>query len=284
MSEKSKTGKPWTARRIHLWIGVILAVPMTLMAITGILIAMRSVTHIQVPMRWLGAETIPDRLPINVFAQGPDGAAWIGNAQGLFRVAGGEARLTPHFEGQEVVGLAFPVGATTPVVATRMAVWAESDGGWSPTRRGRVRQLTTLPDGKVLTVAGGRGELADGKPFVTSNGRDWAPYQPALQANMALPPLDDPKVALHQAMRELHSGAWFLGKGPGEMIWSNLMGWVLAGLSLTGLWIWLKAERVKARKRVAAAVPVAAPVAVPVAARVPSRSQSPAPVSAATEG
>ena len=259
MKDKAKTAKPWTARRIHLWIGVILAIPMTLMAVSGILIAMRSVTHVQIPMRWLGAETIPERLPINAFIHGPDGAAWIGNAQGLFRVADGRARPTPHFDGQEVVGLAFPVGAASPIVATRMAVWAESGGQWTPTKRGRVRQLSVLPDGRVLTVAGGRGEMADGKPFVTADGRDWIPFQPALQANMALPALEDPKVALHQAMRELHSGAYFFGKGPGEMVWSNLMGWVLASLSLTGLWIWLKAERVKARKRVAALSPGAGP-------------------------
>lgn len=244
--------KPWTARRIHLWIGVILAIPMTLMAITGILIAMRSVTHIQIPMRWLGAETIPDRLPINAFVQGPDGAAWIGNAQGLYRVADGRAEAVPHFDGQEVVGLAFPAGAVLPVVATRMAVWVEGGGQWAPARRGRVRQLTTLPDGRVLAIAGGRGEMADGKPFVSADGKDWTPYAPALRANMALPQLNDPKVALHQAMRELHSGAWFFGKGPGEMVWSNILGWVLTGLSLTGLWIWLKTERVKARKRLAA--------------------------------
>jgi uncharacterized membrane protein YciS (DUF1049 family) len=34
------------------------------------------------------------------------------------------------------------------------------------------------------------------------------------------------------------------------MIWSNLLGLVLASLSLTGLWMWLKVERQKAIKRV----------------------------------
>jgi hypothetical protein len=271
MSNSNSGKKPWTARRIHLWIGVILAVPMTLMAITGILIAMRSVTHIQIPMRWLGAESIPERLPINAFVQGPDGAAWIGNAQGLYRIAEGKAEPVPHFDGQEVVGLAFPAGAALPIVATRMAVWAEGDGRWTPTKRGRVRQLTTLPDGRVLTVAGGRGEMADGRPFVSADGVEWTPFAPALRANMALPLLDDPKVALHQAMRELHSGAYFFGKGPGEMVWSNLLGWVLAGLSLTGLWIWLKAERVKARKRSAAAAPASSPS--PVSASVSAAAE-----------
>jgi uncharacterized membrane protein YciS (DUF1049 family) len=51
-------------------------------------------------------------------------------------------------------------------------------------------------------------------------------------------------------LREIHSGAYWFGKGIGEMIWSNILGLVLASLSLTGLWMWLKVERQKAIKRV----------------------------------
>ena len=70
-----------------------------------------------------------------------------------------------------------------------------------------------------------------------------------MQANKLLPPLSDPKVALHQFMRELHSGAYFLGKGPGERTWSAVVGSVLALLSLTGLWMWVRVERQKAHER-----------------------------------
>ncbi len=255
---KHKT-KPWTARRIHLWIGIILAVPMALMAISGTLISMRSVSNVTVPLNWLGAETVPDRLPINAFAQAGDGSTWIGNAQGLWRVAGTDAMPVHAFDGQEVIGLAFTTGANVPVVATRMAVWQKQGEQWVPSRRGRVRQLSTLPDGRVLAILGGRGEMADGKPFVTSDGADWQPFGPAMKANAQLPRLENPQVALHQVMREFHSGAFFFGKGPGEMIWSNLLGWVLTALTLTGLWMWLKAERVKARKRVAKLGPEPAP-------------------------
>lgn len=41
--------------------------------------------------------------------------------------------------------------------------------------------------------------------------------------------------------------AFFFGKGPGEMAWSNVMGWVLVLLSLTGLWMWVKRERERRR-------------------------------------
>lgn len=243
--------KPWTARRIHLWISILLAIPMALMAISGVLISMRSISTVSVPSSWLGAETTPERLPINAFGQAADGAYWIGNAHGLYRIAGAEARHVTDLGGQEVIALAFRSGASVPVVASRMAVWEEAEGKWSPARRGRVRQLSTLPDGRIFTVAGGRGELADGKPFVSDKPGEWQPHKSALKANVQLPKLENPRTTLHHFMRELHSGAFFFGKGPGEMVWSNILGWILMTLTLTGLWMWLKAERVKARKRVA---------------------------------
>lgn len=239
--------KPWTARRIHLWMAIILAIPMTLMAVSGIMIAMRSVTHIQVPMSWMGAETTPERLPITAFAQTADGTTWIGNAQGLNAIQGDQVKVLEHFKGQEIVGVVALDTRATPIVATRMAIWAEVGGEWTAVRRGRVRQLVPLAGGGVLGISGGRGEMADGKPFFTKDGEDWQPYGPAMRANKQLPKLDDPKVALHQFMRELHSGAYFFGKGTGEMAWSNLMGWVLVLLSLTGLWMWVKRERERYR-------------------------------------
>ncbi len=245
----NKTKRPWTARRIHMWVAVILAIPFVLMAVSGILIAMRSVANIPVPMKWLGAESVPERLPIMAYLEGGDGTRWIGNANGLTAVRAGAAQVVPNFDGQEIVGLAALAGKSSPVVATRMAVWTEVDGVWQAVKRGRVRQISQLSDGRVLVIAGGRGEMADGKPMVSRDGATWAPYMPAMQANQQLPKLDAPSVALHQFMRELHSGAFFFGKGPGEMIWSNLMGWILILLSLTGLWMWFKRERQKATER-----------------------------------
>jgi uncharacterized iron-regulated membrane protein len=254
----SQPRKPWTARRIHLWVAVILAIPMTLMAVSGILIAMRSVTHIQVPMSWMGAEKAPERLPITAFAQTADGTTWIGNAQGLNAIQGDQVKVLEHFQGQEIVGVAALGGNSTPIVATRMAIWAEVGGEWTAVRRGRVRQLVPLADGGVLAISGGRGEMADSKPFFTKDGENWQPYGPAMKANKQLPKLEDPKVALHQFMRELHSGAFFFGKGPGEMAWSNVMGWVLVLLSLTGLWMWVKRERERRRTVASALAPTPA--------------------------
>jgi hypothetical protein len=247
--------KPWTARRIHLWVAVILAIPMTLIAVSGVLIAMRSVSTVQVPMSWLGAEAVPDHLPISAYLEMPNGVAWIGNAQGLNRIQGGQTQGVAAFAGQEIVALALLPDHPMPVVATKMAVWTEQGGVWQAGLRGRVRQLTTLSDGQVLAIAGGRGEMAFGRAMATRDGAEWKVYGRAMKANKTLPALENPTVSLHQWMRELHSGAYFFGKGPGEMVWSNVFGWVLTLLALTGLWMWWQVERRKARER-EEAVPV----------------------------
>jgi len=245
-----RKAKRWTARRIHYWISIILAIPMALVAASGILISMRSVSHATVPLSWLRSETTPQQFPITAFAQTDDGAVWIGNAQGLYRVSANQTEEVSQFIGQEIIALAVRKKEDQPIVATRMAVWEKVDQQWVPVHRGRVRQLSILSDGTVFTIVGGRGEFADGKPFVSKDPRAWQSYELAQRANAQLPRLENPRVPLHQMMRELHSGAFLLGKGPGEMLWSNILGWVLLSLILTGLWMWLKMERIKADRRV----------------------------------
>lgn len=236
-----KNKKLWTLRRIHFWIGTILALPFLLMALSGVFISMRSVTNIKVPLSWSGAEKVPEHLPVMAYLETTKDTAWVGNAQGLHKVSNGISEEVAHFSGQEIMYLAALPNKPLPLVATRMAVWSPTPGGeWKPLIRGRVRQLSSLSDGRVLAIAGGRGEMADGKPMATSDGMHWDPYMPAMKANRTLPVLENPKIALHQWMRELHSGAYFFGKGIGEMIWSNILGWILTALVLTGLWMWVK--------------------------------------------
>jgi hypothetical protein len=242
--------KPWTARRMHLWAAVILALPFMAMAISGILISMRSVTHITVPMSWMASETVPERLPFMSYLETSNGQVWIGNAQGLTRIEQNETEPVAQFSGQEVVALAQVGDQPWPIVATRMAVWVRADdGSWNAVKRGRVRQLLRMTDGRVLAIVGGRGEMADGKPWITGDGRKWEIHKLAMMSNKQLPKLENPSVALHQFMRSIHSGAFVWGKGLGEMAWSNVMGWVLIALCLTGLWMWFVREKQRADER-----------------------------------
>ncbi|MBP6748564.1 MAG: PepSY domain-containing protein [Xanthomonadaceae bacterium] len=240
---------PWTARRIHLWVSIALSLVFLLIAISGAVIGARSALDARVPMRWMSSETIPDRLPVTAYAEMPDGSIWIGNGQGLHRIADGKAERIDRFRGKEILALAAAADNTTPIVATKMVLWSRHAGEWKEVKRGRLRQLSTLSDGSVLAIVGGRGEMANGKPFMTRDGSEWRPYRPAIAANAHLPPLVDPTVDLQMFMRELHSGAYFFGKGRGEIVWSLITGLVLVLLCLTGLWMWGRREWARARNR-----------------------------------
>jgi hypothetical protein len=238
----AKQHKLWNLRKIHLWIGIIVAIPLILIAITGFLISARSVMNISIPMSWTGKEAI-ERLPLTAFTQTKDGTAWIGNSQGLYSIQNDNVIKIPDFEGQEIVALVSLYEFLEPIVATKMAIWHYQNNKWTAVKRGRVRELLILSDGSVLGISGGIGELADSKPFITKDGVTWQPYILAMKANEQLPKIDNPKIPLHQFMREIHSGVYFFGKGSGEIIWNGFFGFIILVVSFSGLLIWYKRKR-----------------------------------------
>lgn len=233
--------KQLTSRRLHLWLALLILVPLLVMSVSGIVIALRgAMPPISVPLSWMGAEKLPSSLPMTAFVETTDGKVWIGTAQGVSSVADGKVLSLDAFKGQEIVALAQLNNHPSPIVATKMAVWVLQDGAWVAMQRGRVRMLSRLTNGSVLAIVGGRGEFADGKPLITDDGVHWKPYQTAIQANSQMPPLTDPSVALHMFMRELHSGAYFFGKGLGEWLYSGAIGILLMVLLITGMMMAIK--------------------------------------------
>lgn len=149
----------------------------------------------------------------------------------------------PHFAGQEIVGLAAFSVSHAPVVATKMAIRVESgtilEGRYL---RGRVRQRRAgWPRYWRLRVAVARWPQADhGHAELAWTG---TVYGRAMQANKSLPALEHP-VALHQFMRELHSGAYFIWQRPGNGLERSLG--VVDCACPDGLWMWWKIQQQKA--------------------------------------
>lgn len=229
-------------RRIHFWLSVAVAIPLLIVAISGIFIGLRgAMPTITVPLSWMGNKDIPETLPMTTFLQDSHQTIWIGNAQGLSKIQQDQVTSLPVFQGQEIVSVAQFSDNSTPIVATKMAVWVNTEGKWSPPLKGRVRMLSRLPNGNVLAIVGGRGEFANGQPMITEDGVNWHTYQIAVSSNQLMPPLTDGKIPLHMFMRELHSGAYFVGKGLGEWIYNSFMGVMLIILIITGFVMWLKA-------------------------------------------
>jgi len=241
----------WSARRVHRVVAWLVSMPILVVAITGLLFALRGpwIMDLRVPVGWLAGYTPVTMLPIQAIAESNGGVLWVGTSEGLWRTGDGKSEREPSFVGQDVIGLATAKDGRL-IVATRMAVWAEQDGAWTAKLRGRVRQLTRLPDGSVLAIAGGRGEAAVGKPMVTMDGRQWDPYPVEARGSGFPAPNDDRRVPLAQLLRDIHSGAAFFGV-EGARWWSLALGWILVLLALTGLWLWRNHERMGSTQRAA---------------------------------
>ncbi|MGE3512939.1 MAG: PepSY domain-containing protein [Vicinamibacterales bacterium] len=238
-----------TARKVHTWVGVALAVPMTLIAVTGMLLGFRGpdIMRITVPARWVPGYANASQRQVMAFFRDTSGTSWIGTDDGLWTMANRKLLPVEHFGGQRVVAI---VGgpAGTPIVGTVNGVWSLVNGTWQVGPRGRLHTLSTQADGSVVAVSGGRTELSATRPMISRDGVTWEMLRPAMMASKMLPPIDDPRVSLTALARDLHTGGTFFGRS-GEIWWDNILGGVLAAIGLTGLWIWLKNERRKVQVR-----------------------------------
>ena len=245
--------KPWTARRIHLWLAVILAMPLLLTAVTGVILGFRGPPAMGagIPAKWIPGKELDVPPQVTAYLVARDGSQWVGTMTGLWHIKDNQPQAVPQFAGSEVVALAPIAASEAPVVGLKMAVWAMQDGKWQAAQqRGRVRSLVGLPDGTAFAIVGGKGDTAESKPFTSTDGVTWQPAHPVNQAVAQLPLQADYNVPLVQLARELHTGAIFVGR-EGEKWWNTVLGVVLSILGLSGLLMWLRTERRKAQAKAA---------------------------------
>jgi hypothetical protein len=232
------TGRALHARRIHLWIALTLVLPLWVMSVTGALMSWRSVLAVQVPAAWLGSGAAMRQAAVNAVWAGRDGTVWIGRGQGLAHVTNGESQAIGEFRGLEVLALVADPRHDTPLILTRDGVWARGVSGWTLTYKGRVRQLSSQVDGSALVLTMARGDTSGQQTYVSHDGVHWA-SDSTLLAALDRSPIDDaPTVPLNQLVKEIHSGAYLLGRGPGEMAWGSLLSSGLALVMSAGLWVW----------------------------------------------
>lgn len=240
-----------SARKVHTWIGIALAVPMTLIAVTGMMLGYRGpdIMQMTLPAKWVPGYAAAGQRQVSSFYRDANSTFWIGTDDGLWTMSNKVLTPVQQFAGQRVIAIAGgPAG--TPIVGTVNGVWSLVNGKWQVGVRGKLHTLATQADGSIVAVSGGRTELAATRPMISRDGVTWEPLRPAMMASKMLPPIDNPRVSLTALARDLHTGGTFFGRS-GELWWDNILGGVLAAIGLTGIWIWLKNERRKVQVRAA---------------------------------
>jgi hypothetical protein len=233
------------ARRWHTWLGVILALPILVVALTAVFMAHRKVLGTdQVNVAaWLpgyhrqgGAGERPD-VRSTFIDRG--GRVWLGTQEGLFAVQGGQVKRVASLGLTPV--RAFAESDSTLMVAARNGVWQRDGERWSRVLQGEAWSLVVLADGRFLAV------MRDQAPQWSRDGKLWRPDPAIGQALDALSrrPADG-AITLSRLIRDLHTGEALLGK-KWEWVWIDVLGVALATLALTGLWMWRLTQKRKAQ-------------------------------------
>jgi hypothetical protein len=213
----------WLHRRLVL----LLALPLLLLTLSGLLIESRHFAEVQVPMSWMFRQS-PDLLPVTHFLPLPDGSTWIGTPRGLLHVdpvKPNQIHSESAFAGLEITALARLRDQPFPIVATQTALWSRSaEGPWEMRLRGRVHQLSLQDNGELLLILGGTQDLSETRAMRSCDGISWLPHPAAQQAARSMPALQQPTVGLHQFATELHNGSFLFGHGTSGRIWTLLLG------------------------------------------------------------
>jgi len=230
---------PRSARSIHLWVSVLLALPMLIVALTAILIAhdkALGLKEIQLPAAWVPGGAKAEEAELRAYWPLGD-AAYLGGKGGLLRQQGAALQPVEGLRGDVRALLGLADG--TVLAAGQRGLYRVQGLQAERLLRGDFWTLSRQPDGSLLAVGK---EGKDGLALRSTDGQDWQPtLAPELQQLAALQPAPQ-TVSLGKLVMDLHTGKAFFGKRY-EWIWIDLLGATLALLGLTGLWMWWRAQR-----------------------------------------
>lgn len=227
----------------HRRLGIALALPLLLAGSTALLLAhgkALGLRNISVDAGWLPGyrQTSPD-VELRGYLAIAGGKSLVATKNGLFQFSAnsGEVQTAP------VPGI--PTGeirllTTTPggpVAIAKGGLYRETPGGWQRLLAGDILGLSLAADGSLTAALRDSGLLES-----HDDGASWHPV--VLPA--ALPLVTEP-LTLARLVRDLHTGAAFLGKR-GEWLWIDLLGAVLLCLGLTGFYLWAQGRLKRATK------------------------------------
>lgn len=238
----------FNSRSWHIWVSVILSLPILIVAVTAVFIAHKKslgTEEVKVAADWLPgyrgeAAKAQKNEPRAGFVDAA-GNAWIGTNGGLYRVVDGQPQAVEALAGTQL--RAFAEAPWGLVAAAKNGVWLRAgDGEWRRAYKGDAWSAIAQPDGSVVVALKDKGLLR------SADGRDWQP-DARLAAAVAVLPMESTAatetITLGKLVMDLHTGKAFFGKD-GEWIWIDLVGLAMSLLALTGVYMWWRAERRKA--------------------------------------
>ncbi|PKM24849.1 MAG: hypothetical protein CVV09_12095 [Gammaproteobacteria bacterium HGW-Gammaproteobacteria-13] len=220
-----------SSRQIHLWSGVLLALPMFIVGVTAIFLAHEKSLGIKdMPISWLSMP-MEKELELRSVTQTTDGRLWLGSQQGLFVQ---QADAAPQRQADVEVRQLMSEGDNL-WVASKLGLYQLQGDDLTLRLEGDVHGITRLADGQLMASVRDIGALQsrDGLSWNAWAGND---ALLAAQGEVAKP------YTIGKLVMDMHTGKAFFGKS-GEWVWIDVLGFILALLGLTGVWVWWQSRR-----------------------------------------
>lgn len=227
------------ARQWHLWVGLVLALPMLIVGITAVFIAHEKalgLDHVEISADWLPGAQAEKKMKklhgpeLRALYSGADGERLLATKMGAYAEQDGKLVPVAGLEGVEV--RAWLADGDVLYAAAKQGLYRRAQGQWQSVLMQELWGVARAADGRIEAV--GKYAL-----WQSADGRDWQQSERVKALFAALPPAQYMKepYTLKKLNMDLHTGKAFFGK-EWEVIWIDLVGLSLAFLTLTGVWVW----------------------------------------------
>lgn len=237
---------PMQWRWWHKWLGIVLLLPLLIVAVTAILLAhdrslgLRSMT---VAADWLpGYGEAGSGVEIRA-AQRHGDTDYVATRLGLFTLRDGQVEAVAALHGVELRDLA--ASGDRLYAAARNGVWAGSgQGEWRLLLKAEAWSVNVRTDGSLAAATRERGLLVSEDGGVT-----WRSEAGMARAIAEQSGIDPGAVSLGRLILDLHTGKALLGKQY-EWLWIDITGAAMVFLTISGFVMWWRARRQRQRQEV----------------------------------
>lgn len=230
-------------RSWHAWSGVMLALPILMVALTAVAMSHKKVLgtdDIKLAANWLpgyqGASAMAGRNEPRSSLRSANGETYVGTLGGLYRWSGEQLVVIQEVGDTQIRALAqAPWGR---IAAARNGVWLQESGQdskWRRVLKGDAGSATSQPDGSIIIAVRDKGLLT------STDGQHWQADAGLAAALASLPSAAATPISLSKLLLDLHTGQALFGK-EGEWVWIDLVGLALTLLVLTGVYMWWRAQ------------------------------------------
>lgn len=234
----------------HTIVGILMAIPLITLAITGSLIihnrplGFREAKVTERQVGWLPGYQADhgkkgdDLKDIKAFLTVKNGYSFVGTEYGLVEITPSASRLVPEFK---AIGInSIQNSGKGILICTQKGAWLQEKNTWRQLYPEECKQANELSPKVLMVIAENKGALIS-----TNNGKDWGPYDKLKQSLALLPAGQKQKpLSVTRFLLDIHTGHIFFAK-EWKWVWVDMLAILGLMLSPTGLWLWIKTRKPK---------------------------------------